>query len=331
MVISVKNNRIYRRVFIAAAILLLLITGLYLKENTKKEDKSNIIYIPKIIDEKSDFWSQLIEGVEMAAKEYEMEVVIAAAETEDDYQRQNELIEWAVGQKPDALLLSPANYTETVSYAKKAVDAGIPLILIDSAVNKEIADTIVATNNVRLGEVEGNFIRQFISEDSEIAIIGHVKNSSTGMEREQGVRKGLGEYEDQIVDVVYCNSDYDKAYQLLKELVKKYPGLDMVVGLNEYSAVGAARAIKDMNLKGKIKVVGIDSSLEEIQLLEEGIFEGIVIQNPFKMGYLGVEAAAKILNGEQVLKNIDSGCKLITKENAYMEENQKLLFPFKEE
>lgn len=174
-------------------------------------------------------------------------------------------------------------------------------------------------------------MKKCATEDSQIAIIGHVEGSSTAIEREKGVRKGLGEYEDRIVDVVFCDSDYDKAYRLMMELIEKYPEIDLVAGLNEYSAVGAARAIKEKGLHDRIRVVGIDSSLEEIQFLEEGIFEIIVIQNPFKMGYLGIEAAVKILNGGKVEKHIDSGCELISNDSVYTEENQKLLFPFREE
>ena len=202
--------------------------------------------------------------------------------------------------------------------------------MVDSEIDEDIADTVITTDNVKLGEVEGDYMRQYATEESQIAIIGHVEGSSTAIEREEGVRKGLGEYEDRIVDVVFCDSDYDKAYLLMLELMEKYPDIDLVAGLNEYSAVGAARAIKE---KGRqdIRVVGIDSSLEEIQFLEEGIFEIIVIQNPFKMGYLGVEAAASLLNGEKVVKHIDSGCELISNDSVYTEENQKLLFPFREE
>lgn len=100
------------------------------------------------------------------------------------------------------------------------------------------------------------------------------------------------------------------------------------MGTNEYSAVGAARAVKDLGLKGKVKVVGFDNSIEEIQLLEEGVFQGIIIQKPFNMGYLGVEQAIHILDGKKYEKNVDSGCKMITKENMYEEENQRLLYPF---
>lgn len=326
-----KRNKWHFIIWLTAG-LFILVAGVLLIRHYRAGDKSyEIIYIPKVIDEDNDFWSLLIEGVEMAAKENNAKVTIVAPESEEDIERQNELIEWAVEQKPDAILICPSSYTETTAYARQVVEAEIPLILIDSAINEDIAEAVIATNNIKLGEIQGSFMKQFVTEESKIAIVGHVKNSSTALEREAGVRMGLGEYEDRIVDVVFCDSDYDKAYQLMVELMEKYPDISLVAGLNEYSAVGAARAIKDLHLKNKVKVMGIDSSLEEIQLLEEGIFECIVIQNPFKMGYLGVEAAVKLLNGERIIKNVDSGCELITKKDVYTEENQKLLFPFKEE
>ena len=77
--------------------------------------------------------------------------------------------------------------------------------------------------------------------------------------------------------------------------------------------------------------MGIDSSLESIQFLEAGVMQGLVVQKPFNMGYLSVEKAVQLLEGVQVERNIDSGSKLITRENMYTDENQKLLFPFKDE
>lgn len=316
----------------AAAAAVLVILSLFLwKRGGGKDENQSIIFIPKVIDEDNDFWKLLIEGAEMAAAEYNVDIIIVAPETEDDYEEQNALIEWAVGQRPSAILLTPASFTETTPYAKKVKEEGIPLILVDSEVDEDIADAVIATDNVKLGEVEGEYMKQYVTEESQIAIIGHVEGSSTAIEREKGVRKGLGEYENRIVDVVFCDSDYDKAYELMMELMEKYPNIDLVAGLNEYSAVGAARAIKEKGRQDRIRGVGIDSSLEEIQFLEEGIFEIIVIQNPFKMGYLGMEAAVRILNGEKVEKHIDSGCELISSGNVYTEENQKLLFPFREE
>ena len=174
-------------------------------------------------------------------------------------------------------------------------------------------------------------MREILKPDSQIAVIAHVKNSSTAIEREKGLREGLGEKQGKIADVVFCDSNYDKAYQLMLGVLEKHPDVDVVVGLNEYSAVGAARAIVDKGLAGEISFVGFDSSLEEIKMLEAGIFQGMVIQNPFKMGYLGVETAVKVLNGEKVPREIDSGSVLITRDNMYLDENQEMLFPFKGE
>lgn len=303
----------------------------YFCSDGRQTPQYHIIFISKVIDEENDFWKLLIDGVKMAAAENKLEVTVLGMENEDNYAGQHDLIEWAIGQKPDAILLCPSRYTETTPYAKKIVENNIPLVLVDSALNEEVADAMVATDNVQLGQAEGSFMKQFVKDDSCIVIVGHVKDSSTAIERELGVRQGLGEHEDKIADVVFCNSDYDKAYQLMVELLEKYPEIDLVAGLNEYSAVGAARAVRDRQLQDKIRVVGIDSSLEEIQMLEEGIFEGIVIQNPFKMGYLGVEEAVKILNKEKTSGKVDSGCELITKDSVYTEENQKILFPFREE
>ena len=105
--------------------------------------------------------------------------------------------------------------------------------------------------------------------------------------------------------------------------------MNMIVGLNEYSAVGAARAVKELGLEKEIRMAGIDSS-EEIQLLEEGIFEALVVQKPFNMGYLSVETAVRLVRGEKTEKIQNSGSALITKETMYTEENQKLLFPVDE-
>ena len=90
---------------------------------------------------------------------------------------------------------------------------------------------------------------------------------------------------------VYCNSSYEKAYELTKDMLNRYPQISLLVATNEYGAIGAARAVNDLGLAGKVKMVGFDSSVEEIQLLEMGVFQAIIIQKPVNMGYLGVEQA----------------------------------------
>ncbi len=110
--------------------------------------------------------------------------------------------------------------------------------------------------------------------------------------------------------------------------MEKYPDLKMIAGMNEYSSVGAARAVKEAEAKDRIATVGIDSSQEAVQLMEQGVFKAFVVQKAFKMGYLGVKETILHLEGKKEEKNIDSGCELITPENMYNSEMEKLLFPF---
>ena len=170
--------------------------------------------------------------------------------------------------------------------------------------------------------------QHFLVPDDQIAIVAHVKGVSTAVEREEGFRKGLGDLAKNIVEVVYCDSQYEKSRKLTQELMEKYPNLKMVAGMNEYSSVGAARAVKAAGAKDRIQVVGVDSSQEAVQLMENGVFKGLVVQKAFKMGYIGVKETILMLRGKSYEKDVNSGCELVTPDNMYDSEIEKLLFPF---
>lgn len=326
-----NNNtlkKLYLFCFLAFGISLLLLACTPI--NNGEKDKYKIILIAKTIDSDNGFWTSLISGAELGAEEFGAEIEVYGGKTEEDIEGQIKTIEKSIEKKPDILLVTPGSYSETTESLKKVVDSGIPLVLIDSVIDEDIAKATVSTDNYLAGKELGEYARTLLGEGAQIGIIGHVKGTSTAIEREEGIKDGLGEYKDKIVDIQYCGSDFHKAYALTKNMLEEFPELDMIIGTNEYSAVGAARAVKDAGLAKKVKMVGFDNSVEEIQLLEQGVFQGIVIQKPFNMGYLGVELAINILNGKDVNSNLDSGCKLITKDNLYEEENQKLLYPFNE-
>lgn len=313
--------------FIATVILLA-----YSGRGTSAEENRNvkIVFIPKVIDENNDFWTSMLEGANMAASDNNIDLTIMGAEAESLYERQNELIEEAIGMQPNAIALAPCDYEKTLPYAKKIVDAGIKLVLLDSVVEENIAQCIVATDNVEGGIKMGEYAVPFLDENAKIGIVGHIKGTSTAIEREQGVRMGLGEYADKIVDIQYCNSNYALAYQVTTQMLEEHPDINMIFGLNEYSAVGAARAVKNLGLSDQIHMIGFDSSLEEVQLLEEGVFDAIVVQKALNMGYLGITTAYQAALNQEVPPNVDSGSTLITKDTLYTEENEKLLFRFRE-
>ena len=279
----------YRKLLFTCVILgvsVAIAAGVYGYHKEKTERKLSLIYSPKVVDGTNDFWTSLILGTQMAAKEYNAQIEIYAPKEENDIEGQISLLEEAIDKEPEAILISPSSFTETDELLEKAKKKGIHISFIDSYTQTSIQDITVATDNVEVGEQLGKYAASLLEPDDQIAVVAHVKGVSTAVEREEGFRKGLGDLEKNIVDVVYCDSRYDKSYELTMNLMKKYPDLKMVAGLNEYSSVGAARAVKAAGVKDEIKVVGVDSSQEAVQLLENGVFQGLVVQKAFKMGYL---------------------------------------------
>jgi ribose transport system substrate-binding protein len=294
--------------------------------NQKKTVK--IVFIPKVQDKTNDFWMSMISGAKSAGKEYQANLIILAPEEENDYQMQKQYIEEAVKMKPDVIALAPIQYSEMTDTVRKIKDAGIKLILIDSKIDEDLEETYIGTNNRTAGLQMGKKMRDYVNKDSKIAIVSHVKGSSTAMEREAGLREGLGDYEDRIEAVLYSNSDYRQAYEKTKELMREHPDINLIAGLNLYSTVGVARAIKELNLNREVNIVGFDNDIEGIQYLEEGIIDTLIVQKPFNMGYLGIQTAVESVRGNKMEKNIYCDTEVITLDNIYTDENQKLLFPF---
>ena len=321
----------HKKVFIMAVILIaasvVIFIGL-LKPEATQTRKCSLIYIPKIRDDTNDFWTSVISGCRMAAEEYESELEIMAPDKEENVEEQNRLLRAAIEKKPDAILFSPSSMNASDELLKEAKDKGIRITYIDSYTKEDLQDLTVATDNVNAGRMMGEYARTLLDKDSEIAIVSHVKGVSTAVEREQGFREGLGDYAENIVETVYCNSLYEKSYELAQKLMEKYPDLEMIAGMNEYSAVGVGRAVSDAGVKDRIDVVGVDCSQEAINLMEMGVYKGIIVQKAFRMGYIGVEETIHMLNGDAVEKNIDSGCELVTPENMYDSDIERLIFPF---
>ena len=298
------------------------------RQRKLEERRLSLVYIPKVEDSTNDFWKALILGTKMASKEYNADIEIKAPAEENDIKRQNELLKEAISEEPDAILFSPSSFTESNDLLKEAKEKGIRISFIDSYTEEKVQDLTVATDNLEAGEKLGKFAATLLDPEDQIAIVALVKGVSTAVEREEGFRKGLGDLAKNIVEVVYCDSQYEKSRKLTQELMEKYPNLKMVAGMNEYSSVGAARAVKAAGAKDRIQVVGVDSSQEAVQLMENGVFKGLVVQKAFKMGYIGVKETILMLRGKSYEKDINSGCELVTPDNMYDSEIEKLLFPF---
>lgn len=326
-------KRINRANIIGIGILLLALVTIsiyvfsaYRKEQ-EREREYHFIFIPKTLDPQNGFWNSLIEGAKLGASENNIKITIMGTYSEGDVSGQIEKVKEAIALEPEAIMIASTSTVALTPSLKEAQAAGIQVVLVDSKIDEDIGASVVSTDNYKAGVSLGEYARRFLNGESQIGMVGHVQGVSTAIDREAGMREGLGEYEENIKEVVFCDSSYEKAYSLTVEMMKKYPEIDMIMGMNEYSAVGAARAIRDLGLTEQVKMVGFDNSIEEIQFLEQNIFSAIVIQKPVNMGYLAVEQGFHAVQGKKIESYIDSGSVLINQSNMYLDENQRLLYP----
>ena len=315
---------------LAIVVLLAALTLVFLLwPRLSKPDRLDITVIIKSIDPTVEFWQVLIDGVYEAAQEFNANVQVLGTKYEKDVDEQIELVDQVISERPDVIVLAANDYDRLVPIANKVKSSGIKLIIVDSGINSNAALSVVSTDNVSAGNKAGMAMLEQIGSSAKIAVMSYVKNAASAIDREKGVREVLSEYSHiKLLDTYYVDGSERNAYLKAIELLQEHPDLFGIIGLNEPTTVGAGKAIKEMKKKGVVKLIGFDSSINEIKLLEEGIMKATVIQRPFQMGYLSIKTAVEAAEGKKVPQTIDTGSLIITKTNMYEEENQKLLFPF---
>ena len=208
----------------------------------------------------------------------------------------------------------------------------IPIITIDSGINSNIPESFIATDNIDAGEKLGKYMNNLLFQGDSVAIISFVKGAASAIDREKGVRKAITENGKLIIEgSYYCDNFRDKASEITSNIIKNKPHIKGIISLNDPSTTGAARAIKESGVEKNILLIGFDNGIENIEFLEEGIIRALVVQKPFNMGYISVKTAIEVLKKNKVNKQIDTGSVLISPENMYTQENQKLLFPLTKE
>jgi ribose transport system substrate-binding protein len=289
----------------------------------------------KAIANDSQFWEVVKTGLRAGAGEFDVTLDIQGPWAESDVEGQIRIVQDLLkNAPPTVLILAATDYQGLVPVVEQAVGQGVKVITMDSGVDSPLPLTFVATNNIEGGEkMAAEMIRllgSVGSDDRKLAIVNHVRTTTTAIEREEGARKILEENGYPVIGTWFTENFRENAYGISAQILADYPGLGGMLAMNEISLLGAARAIKESGLDGKVRLVGFDNPLLEIQLIEQGIISATVIQKPFNMGYLAVRAAKDAALGRKLPPFIDTGSVLINQNNLYEPENQKLLFPFVE-
>lgn len=276
----------------------------------------------------SAFWKNVKMGVNAAAAEYNCNVTFSGPETEEDYYSQNQLIDQAVEDGVDAIVFSAIDYEKNTASIEAAYNSGIPIIVIDSDIHSDIKRSVIGTDDYQAGISTYTALKQ-TNKKIYLGIVNFDKVSLNGQLRELGLTNSIRDNDDiEILETVYAESNIESASAATIKLINKYPHLNAIVTFNEWTTLGVGSAIEESG-REDIFAVGFDSHVKSLSHLERGIMDTLVVQNPYAMGYLGIEYAVNSVKSRKILENrIDTGTTLITKNNMFSEQNQKLVFPF---
>lgn len=277
----------------------------------------------------SQFFKSVFSGANAASKEYNLELTFNGPENEEDYLMQIKMMEEAIKDKVDAIVLSAIDYRKLVKSVEDAVEAGIQVVVIDSDVDSKKVHTRISTNNYEAGKMTGDAVLTFNENELHVGIVNFDVNTANGQEREHGLREVLNNEKRVLsIEAINVQSDIDSSTQAAKDILLQHPDINVIVTFNEWTTLGVGYAIEQLGYKDKVSMIGFDNNPISIEMLENGVVDALIVQNPFAIGYLGVEEAYRLSRGQNSKEAIYTKTVVITKDNMFQEGNQKIVFPF---
>jgi len=263
----------------------------------------------------SDYWKLVGAGVEQATQtDPTIEATFLGPNEETDIEGQIRIIEAQISAKVDALAVAPSQADQLQPTLQKAVDAGIPVVLIDTNIDTFTAKSaFVGTDNKLGGQLAGEFIAGKLQSGDEVAIIRGAAGDPVHNLREDGATEALEAAGLKVVAVQPADSDRAKGQSVAENLITANPNLKAIYATNDEMALGAFNAAK---AAGKtLVIVGFDASPDALTSIEAGELSGSVAQFPGKIGELGVLTAAAVARGESVEAFVNTGVEVVTADN----------------
>ena len=279
----------------------------------------------------STFWQNVQKGVNGAAPElkgYTTSFQGPAAETA--IADQVALVENAVNRKVAGIVLAPSDADALVPALKKAYEAKIPVVLIDSGVSdsaKAYYKSFLSTDNKKAGEMAAKALIEKVGQTGKIAIFSYVAGAGSEIGRVGGFTDYIKKNSKlTIVGPFYSQSQMATALNQTTDALAANPDLKGAFGANEPTAIGMGRAIAQSGKAGKIVAIGFDGNTDLANFVKDGTLEGIVVQSAYNMGADGVRTIAKIIEGKKVEAVVDTGAVYVSKANIAKPEATNVLY-----
>jgi ribose transport system substrate-binding protein len=268
-----------------------------------------------------EFWKSVHAGAVKAAKEMDVDIVWKGPLKEDDLKAQIDVVNTFVAQGVSGIVVAPLNDSALRAPVKAAAQAKIPVVVFDSDLQGDDHVSFVATDNQAAGKLAAEGMAKKLDGKGNVLVLRYQEGSASTQNREKGFLDGVKAKPDLKVvsDNQYGGATTESAFQKSESLLiahKAQTGaVNGVFTPNESTTFGMLQALKKSGVARKVKFFGFDSSDKLVTALKDGDIDGLVVQNPFNMGYVAVKTMTEHLRGKPVEKRIDTGARLVEKEN----------------
>jgi ribose transport system substrate-binding protein len=281
------------------------------------------------------FWQSVHAGAVKASRELGVSIIWRGPLREDDRDSQVSEVEDFVSRGVSGILLAPLDEVALVGGVESAARNKIPVAIFDSGLKSEQYISFVATDNVKGGRLGGEQLATVLGGKGKVVLLRYAEGSDSTNKREEGFLAAMKDHPG--IEVVSSNqfggADVETAYKKSESLLSVYKAADNSLGIdgifcpNESTTLGMLRVLEDNSWAGHVHFVGFDASEKLVAGLQGGHIDGLVIQDPFRMGYDGVKTLVAHIKGQPVEKRIDTGVHVATRENMAEAEMKQLLQP----
>ena len=286
-------------------------------------EKVTIALIPGLTAD--GFYVTMHKGAEAAAKAVGAELIYQGA-AEWNVALQVPIVDAIIARKPAAILIAPNDKNQLVQPLKKAYDAGIAVVCVDTFIGNGVFQTgsgpadfpisYVASDNVLGGRMAARALAKAIGEKGKVYVANTIPNISTTDQREEGFKAEMKNYTNiEVLETQFNGDDANKSAAQAQAMIGRVPDLAGIFGANLFSAGGTANGVKAAGKAGKIKIAGFDAPESIVAQLKDGTFELTIAQHPAEIGYFGFMAAYANATGNPVPTAIGTGFTVMTKDN----------------
>jgi len=287
------------------------------------DNKYTIALIPGLTTDA--FYITMRKGAEAAAKDLGVTLVFQGA-SDFNPVTQVPVLNAIIGRKPSAILIAPTDKTQLVQPLKQAVDAGIPVLTVDTFIgdghyqtgsgDADFPISYIASDNILGGEIAARALAKAIGDKGKVYVSNVKPGISTTDQREQGFKDEMKKHSNiTVLETQFNDDDANKAASQFQSVYARNSDLAGVFGANLFSAMGAANGAKQAGMSGKVKVVAFDAPTSIVGEIKSGNVDIAIAQHPAEIGYFGVVAAFAHLTGQSVPTLIGTGFTVIDKSN----------------